>query len=57
MDHSGAMNPIEVIPIDHIYPSAQNRFEALKKKEMFGMYRLKTLQPNRLNEMTELIDT
>lgn len=48
-------HPITVIPIDQVHSNVQNKFEILKKKEMFWIYRLRTLQPNGLNEMTELI--
>lgn len=56
MKHPETPNVIKVTPIDYVERSTQNRFEALRKKEMFWIYRLKTLQPNGLNEVTELIN-
>lgn len=50
-------NPYDytIIPIDCIPSTVPNRFEALKKREAYWMYKLDTLKPHGLNEMTEMI--
>lgn len=56
-EHPAVPHPITVTPIDFIDPTVQNRFETLKKREMFWIYRLKTLQPSGLNEITEMVES
>lgn len=51
--HPDTSGPIKLIPIDQIESNVQNRFDILKKREMFWIYRLRTLQPLGLNEITE----
>lgn len=53
--HPDATNLLTVFPIDHIRTTTHNRFEQLKKCVIFWIYRLKTLQPQGLNEMSEII--
>lgn len=53
--HADCNNPYKVYPIDHIKINIHDRFEQLKKREVFWMYRLKTLQPMGLNEVSEAI--
>lgn len=55
LKHSGSKTPFKITPIDHIKPSIHNRFEVLKKREVFWIYKLKTLQPMGLNEVSEMI--
>lgn len=53
--HQGEVHPFKVFPIDHIASNVHNRFEQLKKREVYWIYRLKTLQPCGLNEVSEII--
>lgn len=45
IEHPNEKQPFRGIPIDHIKAMMQNRFDKLKKLEIYWMYRLKTLQP------------
>lgn len=54
--HPENPHPISIIPIDVVSPNIQNRFEVLKKKEIFWIYKLKTLQPFGLNEISEIVE-
>lgn len=54
--HPDICHPITIVPIDHVGPTVQNRFEVLKKKEIFWIYKLKTLQPFGLNEITKIVE-
>lgn len=47
--------PFKINPIDHVPFFIQNRFEQLKKREVFWIYKLRSLQPMGLNEVTEVI--
>lgn len=53
--HRDESSPITITPIDHVPISVHNRFETLKKREMYWMFRLNTLKPKGLNESKELI--
>lgn len=55
LEHPGDLNPITIIPIDHVKESTSNRFEVLKRREAFWIYKLRTLQPTGLNEITKVI--
>lgn len=54
-NHPEMLNSYSVMPIDHITSSVPNRFEALKKREIYWIYKLDTLKPHGLNEITEMI--
>lgn len=45
----------KLTPLDHIPPSIPNRFEQIKKREIYWFYKLRSLQPMGLNEVTEVI--
>ncbi|XP_075207972.1 uncharacterized protein LOC142312872 [Anomaloglossus baeobatrachus] len=45
---------IKVTPIEHIPPYVHNRMEVLNKKETFWIYKLDTLKPRGLNEITDI---
>lgn len=53
--HRGENNPIRIIPIEHITIENHNRFETLKQREMYWIFKLKMLQPYGLNKSTEII--
>lgn len=53
--HPENPNPYKILPIDYIPPSVHNRFENLRKREIYWIYRLQTLQPSGLNEISETI--
>lgn len=53
--HPGVPNPITITPIDFISPSTSDRFEKLKNKEMFWIFKLQTLFPRGLNDVTEIV--
>lgn len=53
--HPGIENPIKITPIDHIPSEIPNRFERLKNKETFWIYKLQTLNPKGLNKITEVV--
>lgn len=54
-EHPECTRPYIVYPIDQIKASVQDRFGRLKKREIYWMYRLKTLQPLGLNEVSEAV--
>lgn len=43
------------MPIDWIPPDTSNRFEALRKMEVYWMIKLQTLRPYGLNEVSEAV--
>lgn len=53
--HPGINTPITITPIDYIPSHVQNRFEKLKNKETFWIYKLQTLYPKGLNDITEMV--
>lgn len=54
-NHPSDPTPFKIIPIDPIPPFIHNRFEQLEKREVFWIYKLRSLQPIGLNEVTEVI--
>lgn len=55
LHHHDDSCPYTVTPIDQFLSLASNRFEKLKPKEMYWIFKLQTLQPKGLNEITEVI--
>lgn len=53
--HQGEKHPFTVTPIDWVSTSFSNRFQILQRREMYWIFKLQTLVPNGLNEITELI--
>lgn len=53
--HAWEQFPLTLIPIDHIPDSVQNRFNALKRRESFWIFKLGTLKPNGLNETKAIV--
>lgn len=47
--HKDTPNPFKVMPIDWIPPYMSNRFESLRKLEIYWMFQLQTLRPYGLN--------
>lgn len=43
VDHPDAKKPFKITPIDHINISAHDRFEKLKKRKVYWIYKMKTL--------------
>lgn len=54
-DHLSDPRPFKITPIDHIPSFIQNRYEQLKKMEVFWIYKLRSLQPMGLTEVSEVI--
>lgn len=53
--HAKEQFPLTLIPIDHIPDNVQNRFNALKRREMYWIFKLATLKPKGLNETREIV--
>lgn len=54
--HPDINYPYTVTPIDHVPFYINSRFNVLKLREMYWMFRLQTLYPKGLNEVTEVIE-
>lgn len=42
-EHPGVSDLYKILPIDHLDPSVHDKFENLKNREVYFMYRLQTL--------------
>lgn len=54
-EHPEEPNPISIMPIDYMDVSTHNRLQTLKRMETYWMFKLKTLWPQGLNDITEII--